>query len=775
MNKSKASIAVSLSFIFAIAVSLVALPAVNAQVYNDATAAAKAAGMYWDIPYNASATRLLMWNRYKDRVPTWVYGVLSPNPVGVGQRVDIIMFNPQVPYASSATNDITWQYQVTIKKPDGTEETFPSTGTIKGDSTGSAYISYTPDKVGNYTVTVKFVEMRYLWNATATMRDYYGVLFLGSSKTYTLVVQEEPVIPKGWTPVPLPTEYWTRPIEGQNTEWWRVASNWYSNERDQDYGGSQNRFQRDGTAPNTGHILWTKPTEDGGVIGGDLFSVPGEVFNAGHQYQTRFTDQIIMHGRLYYQPPRYWSGGGGQFICVDLRTGEKIWEVNTTGIGVPTFGYYYDWDDMNQHGIVNPGWLFTANFARAYHPLYGEVATLNITDVPSGFEVVGPKGEVLRYVLTNIGTSTNPNWRLLQWNSSRVFTSQSSGTINASLPTRYDWNVSVPVNFATSPTIRAVQQGDVLLGSNGSHPVGSGSITYHYPENVTFWALSLKPGEEGRLLWMKTITTHFMPENKVLQFQRAAEGVFTMCLMPEQRWRGYSMYTGELLWEATEAEADFNPFGYYSYPSLIYVEGHSIAYGKLFTAGYKGAVWCYDLYNGTILWKYEAPTNMEKFQYYPLFLCAICDGKIFVGTHEHSADTPLFKGNKIRALDVNTGKEVWAMYGWAHPQTVAIADGILIYWNNYDHQIYAVGKGPSATSVSIQNDVVTHGSKVLVKGSVIDISAGTRQHEQAARFPNGVPAVADESMSAWMEYVYMQKPRPADVKGVEVVVSVLDP
>ena len=30
-------------------------------------------------------------------------------------------------------------------------------------------------------------------------------------------------------------------------------------------------------------------------------------------------------------------------------------------------------------------------------------------------------------------------------------------------------------------------------------------------------------------------------------------------------------------------------------------------------------------------------------------------------------------------------------------------------------------------------------------------------------------------MSDWMEYVYMQKERPADIVGVEVIVSVLDP
>jgi hypothetical protein len=57
----------------------------------------------------------------------------------------------------------------------------------------------------------------------------------------------------------------------------------------------------------------------------------------------------------------------------------------------------------------------------------------------------------------------------------------------------------------------------------------------------------------------------------------------------------------------------------------------------------------------------------------------------------------------------------------------------------------------------------------------MDVSAGTKQNEQAARFPNGVPAVSEASMGKWMEYVYMQKPRPTDTTGVEVVVSVLDP
>jgi hypothetical protein len=64
---------------------------------------------------------------------------------------------------------------------------------------------------------------------------------------------------------------------------------------------------------------------------------------------------------------------------------------------------------------------------------------------------------------------------------------------------------------------------------------------------------------------------------------------------------------------------------------------------------------------------------------------------------------------------------------------------------------------------------------VLIEGSVIDTAPGTNQKEQAARFPNGVPAISDANMGKWMEYVYMQKPKPTDAIGVEVVFETLDP
>ena len=79
-----------------------------------------------------------------------------------------------------------------------------------------------PSMVGNYTITVNFLELLYLWQDSSSQRDYYGVTYNGASYTKNLVVQQEPVLPTGWTDTPLPSEYWVRPIEGTNTGWYLV-------------------------------------------------------------------------------------------------------------------------------------------------------------------------------------------------------------------------------------------------------------------------------------------------------------------------------------------------------------------------------------------------------------------------------------------------------------------------------------------------------------------------------------------------------------------------
>jgi len=515
---------------------------------------------------------------------------------------------------------------------------------------------------------------------------------------------------------------------------------------------------------------------------------------------------------------------------------------------IPEFGYYYDWDDMNQHGVVEPSWLFSSDYGLAIHPRLGITNGdgLRLKSVPgdtaehSHNTIYGPKGEDLRY---SIGGSATAGYYITQWNSSRVFISQVSGNLTANVPitparpttsasssnpiplwtynatsnqwtsanttsssgnawywyttsatngewrytttasmtafglgtntaTAYDWNATITPKFSTSPTIRAVIYDDMMLVSNGTIP---SAPTYTIADYATFWAISLKSGSVGNLLWGPTNVPLINSENQQLQYEihDPINKVFTFSQSPDMSWVAYSMTTGQKAWE-TISEADYNPYGYYTSSTGYNPEGQGMAYGMLYSTGYSGMVFAYDSKDGSLVWRYEAPTYMEKFEYYTLMLNAICDGKLYIGTHEHSADTPLFKGAHTICLNATTGEVIWKMAGWANPYTTQIADGVLTYWNNYDQSVYAVGKGPSQMTTYISQDVLPFGSSVLIKGTVTDISAGTKQKEQAARFPNGVPAISDASQSEWMEYVYMQKPRPTNATGVPVTLSVVD-
>jgi hypothetical protein len=155
------------------------------------------------------------------------------------------------------------------------------------------------------------------------------------------------------------------------------------------------------------------------------------------------------------------------------------------------------------------------------------------------------------------------------------------------------------------------------------------------------------------------------------------------------------------------------------------------------------------------------------------------DGKIYIANLEHSVNQPLPRGGPFICLNATTGEEIWRADGLFR-QTVwggraVIGDSIIATMDTYDQRVYAIGKGPSATMVTAPDIGVTLGKSVLVQGMVTDTSPGTEEYGLRARFPDGVPAVSDANMSEWMLYVYKQFERPADVMGVEVVVSVLDP
>jgi hypothetical protein len=768
--------AVSLFLMFAMAVSLIALPVVNAH----------------DPPIE---------------ITTFAYILVSPNPAGVNQKVDIIMWVDKTPGgwdAASPDNDIRFHnYKLTITKPDGTTEmqNFP----IVYDTTSSQYTSYTPDKTGNYTLKFDFPEQVFTWST-----DYQNDTYLASSATTTLTVQEEPIT--AITSYPLPNEYWTRPIYGENTDWWKISSNWLGQDSPEFtvFGFDRNVYASGAVGSQTAHIMWARSLQSGGVVGDDNFIVPGDTYFEGTAYAWRFQNPIIMAGKLFYTEPINYAigyGESGPTVCVDLRTGELIW--SRTDVPSLSFGYIYSYQSMNYHGVQQPtlvsaggGW---------WSPLPpGEWAGYdadtgtwlwNATNVPSGTKAMGPQGEYLQYVIENAGTSEDPDWRLLQWNSSKLGesgfmgTGQIEGVVDASTPNCYDWNISIPwVNtlpvrmgwWGPEPdlTVVAAYYNDIMLCYNGTLPTGDSPSTFGRPISsapYTYFAVNLNESKDdlGEVLWWKTYNA---PPGGITVFVTGVDptaGVFIETHKETIQWVGYNLRSGEKMWGPV---GDQTALDYYGNDFGGVMNGY-LAYGRIYYSGMAGIMYCYDALTGKLVWTYgnggegNSTSCGAQMAYgrYPTMIEAIGNGIIYTSTTEHTVNTPIYKGARARAINGTDGTEIYTLSDYSSSWAQAIADGFTTFMNGYDNRIYCVGRGPSATTVTAPDLGVPLGKSVLVRGTVIDIAAGTKQNEQAARFPNGVPAVSDESMIDWMEYIYQQKPRPTNVTGVEVVVSVLDP
>ena len=162
---------------------------------------------------------------------------------------------------------------------------------------------------------------------------------------------------------------------------------------------------------------------------------------------------------------------------------------------------------------------------------------------------------------------------------------------------------------------------------------------------------------------------------------------------------------------------------------------------------------------------------------YPTTMYAIGNGVIYTITTEHTVQTPIYKGALTRGINATDGTEIFTLNNYCGSfatATAAIADGFATVFNGYDNQIYSIGRGPSALTVEAPKTSNELGKSLVIEGRVIDVSAGTKQDQQAADFPNGVPVSSDATMKDWMGYVYQQKPLPSNFTGVEVTVDVID-
>ncbi len=744
--KDKTAIAIALFLMLTMAVTLVALPAANAH----------------DPPWT---------------IQTWAYLSVEPNPVGVGQEAFVNFWIDKVPPTAVAQYGDRWHnFTVKVTNPSGNEETL---GPFMSDDTGGAFTTYTPNQVGTYKFvfnfpgeTVQGDNLGPVPYQPEFVGDYYKP---STSRVVELVVQEERIerLPQ----TPLPTDYWQRPIFSENLDWYQISGNWLGlapvgfSRITGAYNASGN-FNPYTTAPTTAHILWTKPLAPGGIIGGDFGgTMAGSSYMQTPQYEPKFGG-IIINGVLYYQELPGASTYPPGWVAVDIRTGQEIWTKDTT---VPLLcGQVLSYVSPNQFGGLAYLWSIEPTVAPNRGTTYGlyDAMTgnwiLNIVNGTGITKIAADDGSLLGYY------TNNTDHTLVMWNSTKAIigplyvpAGYPVGWMwrppqGAEIPWEYGIQMKAPLvtTYQGEPidpnlSIREMDGDIVLLGSTPVSRFGVG------------WDLWVGyDAHTGQKLWGPI--NHTQTPFARMKLHPMAQGMIIEFTHPTMTTEAYSAKTGEKLWGPTEPYP--NAWGYH----LAY-DGVS-AYGMFYQTDFAGYLHAYNLTTGKLEWEfhtgesgYETPYGIYNLQHVEV----VADGKVYAeGGHTYSP--PLYRGANLFCINATTGEEIWRIssFTMTNSADAAIADGILVNPNGYDNQLYAYGKGRSATTVAASPKISVHGSSILVEGTVTDQSPG----QTCLGIPAaGTPAIADESMTAWMEYLYQQQPKPTNATGVEVVVEVLDP
>ncbi len=696
---------------------------------------------------------------------TYIYIVATPNPIGVNQQVNLQFFMANVPPAQYPLDRPRFGYwynlTITVTKPDGSIEK------ITGLNTGEAaagYTLYTPNQVGTYKFVVSFPGQTITTGARTG--DYYKP---STSPIAELTVQNEPIqtIPE----YPLPTDYWRTPIEGQNRAWNVLSGNWLGGEAVNASGNGYNPYT---TAPNTAHILWNRQQTFGGLVGG---SYDGAIYNQGRWPAGTggyFGPPIIISGVLYVNEARYFDVNPTGFKAIDLFTGETLWTNNIAdSINI---GQIYRFSST-MTAMVSPYlWSTSGTTWRVYDAFTGS-QILNVTNVLSGGRItVGPSGELLIYHLGG-----RNNW-LSMWNSTLFFYSTmlastygpqyAPNNIWAPRPGSYNWaaglqwNVTTP-NVGNQAFTNGVLSNDVIITQTTFAP------TDNQPEtNRQHIAYSIKPGtytgngsgQQAQVLWGPVNRTTAYDGGSYERIEAIGEGIYVIYHREELKIYAYDAYTGRNMWTSDPYDSAFGMF-------TGEVQNFVIANGKVYSGGYDGCIYAHDVETGQRIWKWYAGSSGFETPYeswpvegsYVTF--RIADGKIFAAAMEHSPSFNTWRLGKVWCVNETNGELVWSVLGSKLETTPsAVAYGMFVYMNQYDGKIYCFGKGDTKLIISAPQTMLSQGTGAMITGTVTDQSPGAKD----------TPAIADESMSAWMEYLYMQKPKPTNATGVQITLTAID-
>ncbi len=700
-------------------------------------------------------------------VTTYAYLSVEPNPVGVNE---IILVNAWLLPLQPTAVDVFHNLKVTITKPDGNTET----KTLTTSTVGSQFFNYVPQQVGNYTFKLTYP------GETFTRGNYHYTA--AESPVQSVQVTSTPT--PTYQEAPLPTGYWTRPINGQNRGWAPIAGDWLMS----GYNATGKTFDAAfgfnpyTQAPRSAHVMWTKQLAFGGIVGGYMGDVS---YYPGLSYESKASPGIIMDGRLYFNI-RPTSSVNQGFMCVDLRTGQELWR-NTNWTYAITLGQEFEYTSGNQGGTPGAYLWQTSGSAtalglyRMFDAFTGDLF-LTFNNTISGTNVMDNNGNWYVYCYRSSAAGT---W-LAMWNFSRAIDRNGMIVYNPSGEGMYrpaprnaanpgdvsgretnpcnwllgiQWNkTDLPAHNITIPDFDANGNPLPITPANNLFPslfgyTGNTLLAQTGTSAMIYYEIGYSP-QDGHEVWYAARNT-----TTPSVWGSTGEGEYIRVHLDTRTHWAYDANTGTQLWESEQMGYPWGTFG---------SQYGTVAYGKFFWGAYDGKEYAFDLKTGKIVWTfasanayYETPYGSYPFWYGPV----IGGGVVFAGTGEHSPTHPFIRGERLFALDAETGRQLWNISGLM--VTRSIADGYLIVYNAYDNLLYCFGKGPSATTVAAPLSAVTKGAPITITGTVTDQSAGQ----------TGSPAIADADMGPWMEYMKMQQPLPdgVTIDGVPVTITVTAP
>lgn len=689
----------------------------------------------------------------------------SPNPVGLSQPV-VLVFGFTMPTLSNAAP--TYQgFMITITDPTGRNDT---KGPFNSDSTGLASTVWTPTTTtGNYTIQAYYPGGNVTFSNTPTSASSILLVAATYSNPITISVQETPI--PTYQQSPLPTAYWEYPINGQNYLWSQINGNWLMGcyDKPRAFDAVNSAFNPYTIAPESGHIMWTYQMAFGGQANAILDS---HTYYAGASYRYELNPPIIMNGRLYINiadPPVY------GFKCVDLYTGQTIWTQNQTflsGTGTLvqgsaaqlTLGQILFWGTANQHGAVPYLWSMSSTTWARYDAWTGNLMNTFVNASTGGTTVIGPNGEVLVYYLDSV------NGRLSMWNSSlAVASTYNQGPIlNIDWKGGIQWNVSTSVinnggafygmTLALNPKIWTDPSvTPIIIATNQTH--GNPLLASNFMD-VAYDATT------GAMLWTKNRSYGTFEGGYGLS--GAGDNMYAIFRKETSQLYVFSMKTGDQLWISDPLPSFWDAFP----------QGIQFAYGRIYMCTYSGTLFAWNATTGYLDWTWNDNSvnpsgDTTPYGAFPLYGgVTVADGKVFVSNGEHTANSPLYPGAEIYAINATDGSFIWQLNGWF--QDNSVANGYLLTHNGYDSKYYCIGKGPSQITVNTPSVGVTTHRSVTLTGTIADICAGSKQTEVAANFPNGLPCVSDDSMTDFMKAVYGQQSMSPNTKGVPITLSVID-